>query len=110
MQHNALLPTALHNGAAKAARNKMRCKALESSLLFHSPLCSTPCCVPARLNNRSTEYNYQMTSHVGSDSGNFGLGSSKDKHENRARVPAVVRWGDKKKTGDVTKSTKVGKT
>jgi hypothetical protein len=51
-----------------------------------------------------------MTSHVESDSGNSGLGSRKDKHKNRARVPAVVRQGAKKKTGGVTKSTNGGKT
>jgi hypothetical protein len=50
-----------------------------------------------------------MTSHVESDSGDSGLGSnSKDKHE-KARVPAVVRWGAKKKTGGAIKSTNRGK-
>jgi hypothetical protein len=109
MQHHALLPTALHNGAAEAARNDMRCKALKPLSCFIVLSALLPV-VYQHVNNRSTKYSYQMTSHVESDSGKYGLGSSKDKHKNRERVPAVVRWGAKKKTGGVTKSTNGGKT
>jgi hypothetical protein len=58
MQHNALPPTALQDGAAKAARNKLQ-NALEASLLFHSPLSvlfsALLPVVYQHVNNRSTK-------------------------------------------------------
>jgi hypothetical protein len=105
MHHDALLPTALprllETICTARLSKPLSCFIVLSALL---PV------VYQHVNNRSTEYNFRMTSYVESDSGDSGLGSIKDKHKNRARVPAVVRWGAKKKTGGVTKSTNGGKT
>jgi hypothetical protein len=96
MQHNALPLTALQDGAAKAARNKLQ-NALKASLLFHSPplcalLCSTPCCVPAR---QQQIYQIQLPNDIscGIQFRQFGIGQQKGQTQEQGKGTSSCETG-----------------
>jgi hypothetical protein len=95
MQHNALPPTALQDGAAKAARNELQ-NALEASILFQCPLrallCSTPCCVPAR---QQQIYQIQLPNNIscGIRLRRFGIGQQKGQTREQGKGTSSCEMG-----------------